>query len=49
MRSARFGSVPAEIRTRVAAIGDNTRLKKLVQATARCEDLAGFKKALPRG
>ena len=47
--SARFGRVPAEIRKCVATIGDNDRLKKLIQAAARCEDIADFKKALPRG
>jgi hypothetical protein len=43
---ARFGEVPADLRAAVLAIQDDARLTALVEAAARCPDLATFQARL---
>ena len=43
----RFGEVPTEIRSRVAALDDESTLEALVDSAALCPDLAAFHARLP--
>jgi len=45
--AARFGEVPPDVRTRLAAIHCREELKGLVTAAARAADVEGFRGALP--